>query len=122
MGEGHSIAGQVRCLLYLEEERDDLSQFEPVENADVVECRYGQDSHSQLLPQHAARSAGQAAQEPRRDPPQPGVAPQLAVAHVAQQGQQEEEGGAFVGPSHHARHRLGVDGVRSKKQAGQQAP
>lgn len=93
-----------------------------MENADVVQCRYSQDGHSELLPQHAARSAAQAAQEPGHEPPGPGVAPQLTVTYVAQQGQQEEQGGTFIGPAHDARHRLRVDGVRGEEQAGQHAP
>ncbi len=50
------------------------------------------------------------------------MAPQLTVAYVAQQGQQEEQGGAFIGAAHDSRHRLGVDWVRGKEQTGQQAP
>lgn len=50
------------------------------------------------------------------------MAPQPAVSDVTQQGQQEEQGGAFVGPPHHARHRLGVNWVGGEQQAGQQAP
>lgn len=108
--------------VYLVEEHDDLSQLELVENADVVQRRHSQDGHPELLPQHAARSAAQAAQEPGHESPGPGVAAQLAVTHVAQQGQQEEQGGPFVGPAHDAGHRLGVDGVRGEEQAGEQAP
>lgn len=108
--------------IYLVEEYDDLLKFEPVENADIVQRRYSQDGYSELLPQHAARSAAQAAQEPGHEPPGPSVAPQLTVTYVAQQGQQEEQGSTFVGPAHDARHRLGVDGVRGEEQAGQQAP
>lgn len=44
------------------------------------------------------------------------------MSDVAEQGQQEEEGRAFIGPAHNAGHRLGVDGVRGKEQASQQAP
>lgn len=109
-------------LVYLVEEHNDLSQLELVENADVIERSHGQDGHPELLPQHAAGGAGQAAQEPGRQPPGPGAAPQLAVAYVTQQRQQEEQSGALVGPAHDARHRLGVDGVRGEEEAGQQAP
>lgn len=109
-------------LVYLVEERNDLSQLELVENADVIERGHGQDGHAELLPQHAAGGAAQAAQQPGRQPPWPGAAPQRAVAYVTQQRQQEEESGALVGPAHDARHRLGVDGVRGEEEAGQQAP
>lgn len=44
------------------------------------------------------------------------------MTYVAQQGQQEEQGGSFVGPAHDARHRFGVHGMRGEEQAGQQAP
>lgn len=108
--------------VYLVEEHDDLSQFKPVENADVVQCRYSQDGHSKLFPQHAASSATQASQKPCHEPPGPSMASQLTVTYVAQQGQQEEQSGSFICPAHDACHRLSVDGVRGKKQAGKQAP
>lgn len=107
---------------YLVEQRDDLSQFESVENADIIQRRDGQDGHTKLLPQHAAGGAAQAGQEPRHKPRGSGTAPQRTVAYVAQQREQEEQGGSLVGPAHDARHRLGVDGVRGEEQAGQQAP
>lgn len=44
------------------------------------------------------------------------------MSDVAKQGQQEEEGRAFVSPAHNAGHCLGVDGVRGEEQASQQAP
>lgn len=44
------------------------------------------------------------------------------MSDVAKQGQQEEEGCAFVGSAYNACHCLGVDGVRGVEQAGQQAP
>ena len=44
------------------------------------------------------------------------------MTHVTEQGQQEEQSGAFVGPAHNARHRLRVDGVRGEEEAGQEAP
>lgn len=109
-------------LVYLVEEHDDLSQFEPVENADVIQRRYSQDSHSKLLPQHAAGSAAKAAQEPGHKPPGPSVAPQCTVTYVTQQGQQEEQSGTFISPTHDASHRFSVDGVSSKEEAGQHAP
>ena len=108
--------------MYLVEEHDDLPQFEPVENTDIVKRWYSQDCHSKLLPQHAACSAAQAAQEPGQEPPGPGVAPQLTVTYVAQQGQQKEQRGAFISPTHDTRHCFGVDGVRGEEQASQQAP
>lgn len=97
-------------------------QFELVENTDVIQRGYRQDSHPQLLPQHAAGSAAQAAQEPGHDLARPSVAPQLTVAYVAQQGQQEKQGGSFVGATYDTRHCLSVDRVRGEEQAGQQAP
>lgn len=108
--------------VYLVQKREDLAYFESVEYTRVVQRRHCQHGHSQLLPQHAARGAGQATQEPGHGPTPSGASPQLTVADVAQQGQQEEEGRTFVGPAHHARHRLRVDGVRGEEQAGQQAP
>lgn len=93
-----------------------------MENTDVVQRRDSQHGHPQLLPQHAAGRAAHAAEEPDHEPPGLGVAPQLTVTYVAQQGQQEEEGGAFIRTTHDARHRLSVDGVRSEEQAGQQRP
>lgn len=36
--------------IYLVEEYDNLSQFEPVENTDIVQCWYSQNGYSQLLP------------------------------------------------------------------------
>ena len=114
------------------EERADLAQLEPVEDADVVEGGHGQHRHPLLLPQHAAGSTAQAAQEP--DPPRsaqgqplhatPNVAPAspAAVTHVAQQGQQEEEGGSNVCPAHDPGHGLCVDGVGGEQEPGQQAP
>lgn len=48
--------------------------------------------------------------------------PQSTVMNVTQQGQQEEQGSTFIGPSNNASHRLSVDRVRSKYQASQQAP
>lgn len=44
------------------------------------------------------------------------------MTDVTQQGQQEEEGGTFVGSPHDARHCLCVDGVGGEEQASQQAP
>lgn len=55
-------------------------------------------------------------------PTRTSAAPQLTVTYVAQQGEQEEQGGTFISPAHDARHRLRVDGVRGEEQAGQQAP
>lgn len=50
------------------------------------------------------------------------MTPQVTVADVAQQGQQEKEGRAFVGPAHDPGHCFRVDGVGGEEQAGQQAP
>lgn len=61
--------------VYLVEECDDLSQFEPVENTDVVQRGHSQHGHSELLPQHAEGGAGQAAQEPGGVPKGAGAAP-----------------------------------------------
>lgn len=108
--------------VYLVEKREDMAYFESVEHARVIQRRHCQHGHSELLPQHAARSAGQAAQEPGHGPTPSGAAPQVTMADVAQQGQQEKEGRTFVGPAHDPGHRLCVDGVRGKEQAGQQAP
>lgn len=108
--------------VYLVQKREDLAYFESVENTRVIQRRHCQHSHSELLPQHAARSAGQATQEPGHRPTPSGTTPQVTVADVAQQGQQEEEGRAFVGSAHNPGHRLRVDGVRGEEQAGQQAP
>lgn len=109
-------------IVYLVDKRDDLLQFEPVKNADIVQRQNSQDGHSELLPQHAACSAGQAAQEPDPLPEGTSAAPQLTVTYVAEQGQQEEQGSPFVSPTNDARHRLRVNRVRGKEQTSQQAP
>lgn len=112
---GNQIHGKKQTI-YLVEEYDDLTQLEPVEHADVIECRHGQYSHPLLFPQHAAGSTTQAAQEPGPQPAGPRRAPsQGAVTHIAQQRQQEEEGGAHVGTAYHTRHRLRVDGMRGEQ-------
>lgn len=81
----NNIAGQGQTV-YLVDQRDDLTQFEPVENTDVVEGRHGQHRHPLLLPQHAAGGAAQAAQKPGPQPAGPRRAPsQGAVTYVAQQ-------------------------------------
>lgn len=48
--------------------------------------------------------------------------PQGAVAYVAAHGQEEEEGGSYVGTAHDARYSLSVYGVSGKEKPGQQAP
>lgn len=48
--------------------------------------------------------------------------PQRAVVYVAAQGQEEEEGGSYVGPAHDARHGLSMYRVSGKEKPGQQAP
>lgn len=108
--------------VYLVQKREDLAYCEFVEYTRVIQRRHCQHGHSELLPQHASRSAGQATQEPGHGPSPGAATSQVTVADVAQQGEQEEEGGALVGPAHDAGHRLRVDGVRGKEQAGQQAP
>lgn len=100
--------------VYLVEKREDLAYFESMEYTRVIQRRHCQHGHSELLPQHAARSAGQAAQEPGHGPTTSGATPQVTVADVAKQGQQKEEGRAFVGPAHDPGHRLRVDGVRGE--------
>lgn len=101
---------------YLSQQQEDsLAQPQPLEHQEVVGGRHGQHRHALLLPQHAGGGAPQAGQ-------QPAPAPLLAVPGVTQQGEQEEEGGAHVGPAHHTCHRLGVDWVRGEKEACQQAP
>lgn len=109
-------------VVYLVQKCEDLAYLESVEYTSVVQRRHGQHGHTELLPQHAARRTGQAAQEPGHGPTLSGTTPQVTVADVAQEGQQEEEGRAFVGPAHDTGHRLRVDGVRGEEQAGQQAP
>lgn len=42
--------------------------------------------------------------------------------NVAEQGEQKEETGPDIGPSHDARHRLRVNGVRGKHQASHEGP
>lgn len=44
------------------------------------------------------------------------------MSPVAEERQQEEHGRTHVRPSHHAGHRLRVDGVRGEEEACQQAP
>lgn len=44
------------------------------------------------------------------------------MSYVTAQGQKEEECCAHVGPSHDARHGLGVDGVSCEEKPSQQAP
>lgn len=108
--------------VYLVQKREDLAYFESVEYTRFIQRRHCQHGNSELLPQHTARSAGQATQEPGHKPAPGCATPQVTVADVAQQGQQEKEGRAFVGPAYNSGHRFRVDRVGGEEQAGQQAP
>lgn len=96
-----------------------------MEHKQVVDGGHGQHRHPLLLPQHASRRAPQPTQHPgpaAADRPRSGVPAETAVSRVAEKRQQEERGRAHVRPSHHAGHRLRVDGVRGEEEARQQAP
>lgn len=105
--------------VYLVKEHNDLSQFEPVENADVIQRWYSQNGYSELLPEHAAGGATQATKEPGHEPPGPSTPPQPTVTYVTQQGQQEEKGGTFIGSADYTCHCLSVNWVRGEEQASQ---
>lgn len=99
--------------------------MESLEHKQVIDGGDSQHRHPLLLPQHASGRAPQPAQHPGPAPahrPGSGVPAEMAVSRVAEKRQQEERGRTHVRPSHHAGHRLRVDGVRGEEEARQQAP
>lgn len=73
-----------------------------------------------LLPQHTASCTESGPQEPA--PSSGRAASRRTVLNVAEQGEEEKETGAYVCPSHDARHRLRMNRMRSEHQAGHEGP
>lgn len=91
-----------------------------MEDKHIINGGNGQDSHTLFLPQHAASCTQSGAEEPT--PSSGGVASRRTVLNVAEQGEEEEETGTHVRPSHDARHSFRVNGMRSEHQACHASP
>lgn len=98
-------------LVYLVEDSRELLQLHPVEDKHVVNSCHGEHGDALLLPQHAARRAGQAARKPRPTLTPCPLGPLVTVSHVAEQRQEKKQRSANVGPAHDACNGFSVDRV-----------
>lgn len=94
--------------------------FQSVKYKDIVHGWNGQNSHSLLLPQHAASCTQPCSQDPA--PSARWGTPGRAVLHVTHEGKQKEEAGSNICPPHDPCYSFRVDGVRGEQQAGYQGP
>lgn len=91
-----------------------------MKDKDIINCWNGENSHSLFLPQHAASCAQSCPQEPA--PSAGWAASRRTVFNVAEQGEEKEETGPNIGPSHDSSHRLRVNGVGGEHQASHEGP
>lgn len=94
--------------------------FQPMNYKDIVHCWNCQNSHSLLLPEHAASSTQSCSQDPA--PSSSWRTSCRAMLHVTHQGKQKEEAGSNVCPPHYPRYGFGVDRMRCKQQTSYQGP
>lgn len=94
--------------------------FQSMKYKDIVHCWNCQNSHSLLLPQHAAPSTHSRSQDPA--PSTSWGTSCRAVLHITHQGKQKKEAGSDVCPPHNPCYGFSVDRMGRKQQTCYQGP